>query len=484
MTAPAISMSVVLPGAPSAPTGVGDSGLGGVFEGLLAALANAGDPKPASTGLSPDGAASADRPEDDATQATPDAGLALLLTVPVAAPFVAPAIEPEDAAATPDVLAPRQARPTETGAVPQSSTLEIPALVEDQKITRDVVQAEAAQPEKSGAAEPKAAAPAAPRTDTAVGNQVASSRQAAQAPAPAPAPAPVADIQTAPPPPPAVAAVEPRPEVAPTIIAAAAAETPVAPEALRVTPTTGDIRRAVGSRSERRADATGRPASTDPTGSSPVKAAASAILAEAIDPTPSDAVAPVDAESLAKEPTDAPAVDQPSLPAEIRAQTAQALATADAAAATRGSPETVAKLAADIIRKLDGQSTRFDLELNPHGMGKVDVAIEIDRAGKLTAAMTFDTAQSAAELRGRSAELRHALEQAGFSVSDSGLTFDTAGQNAGFGGRDAAQQQQDRAWSGRAFQRAQNGADEADLIQTGAPPLSSGWTRSGVDIRI
>lgn len=480
MTAPAISMSVVLPGAPSAPTGVGagDSGLGGVFEGLLAALANAGDPKPASTGLSPDGAASADRPEDDATQATPDAGLALLLTVPAAAPLVTPAIEPEDAASTPDVLAARQTRPTETGAVPQSSTPEIPALVEDQKITRDVAQAEAAQPEKSGAAEPKAAAPAAPRTDPAVGNQAASSRPAA------PAPAPVSDIQTAPPPPPAVAAVEPRPEVAPTIIAAAAGETPVAPEALRVTPTTGDIRRAAGSRSERRADATGRPASVDPTGSSPVKAAASAILAEAIDPTPSDAVAPVDAESLAKEPTDAPAVDQPSLPAEIRAQTAQALATADAAAATRGSPETVAKLAADIIRKLDGQSTRFDLELNPHGMGKVDVAIEIDRAGKLTAAMTFDTAQSAAELRGRSAELRHALEQAGFSVSDSGLTFDTAGQNAGFGGRDAAQQQQDRAWSGRAFQRAQNGADEADLIQTGAPPLSSGWTRSGVDIRI
>lgn len=32
--------------------------------------------------------------------------------------------------------------------------------------------------------------------------------------------------------------------------------------------------------------------------------------------------------------------------------------------------------------------------------------------------MTFDTAQSAADLRGRSAELRQALEQAGFSVSD------------------------------------------------------------------
>ena len=52
-----------------------------------------------------------------------------------------------------------------------------------------------------------------------------------------------------------------------------------------------------------------------------------------------------------------------------------------AAAALRASPQTVATLAAQIARKLDGRSSRFDVQLDPAGLGKVDVRIEIAPAG-------------------------------------------------------------------------------------------------------
>lgn len=477
MTVPAFSLSVVLPGAPSATAGVGapgTGGIGGLFEGLLAGLAdaNAGDPARPARGLPSDAAPSTD---EDATPAPQDAGLALLLAAPGAAPVLTPLPPPVEGATAADVLAARQIRLPAAG-------LADAALAGD-----DVAAAPLADP-----------APAVPRFADALKSLVGQTGQTVpavdvKATAPAAA-APRAEaarpvVATAAPPPPQPVAVAPPVQAAPVtaapvIAAAVVAEAQVTPDTPRPTPTIGDIRRAGPARGDRRADPAGRALPAGQADASPVKQVALAALAEAIDATPTDAAAPADPEAPVGDVTDAPEATQPNLPGEARAQAAQALVTAEAAPVPRGSPETVAKLAADIIRKLDGQSTRFDLELNPHGMGKVDVAIEIDRAGKLTAAMTFDTAQSAADLRGRATELRQALEQAGFSVSDGGLTFDMAGQGAGFGGRDAAQHQQDRAWNGRAFQRAQSGADEADLSLAGASPLSASRTRSGVDIRI
>ena len=220
------------------------------------------------------------------------------------------------------------------------------------------------------------------------------------------------------------------------------------------------------------------------TTTSPFAPKPEAVTAAPPDATSSDAEADVGAPSdlAAADLAEAPETRQPAALAEARAQAAQTTAQI-AEAPARDAPATVAKLAADIVRKVEGQSTRFDLQLDPHGMGKVDVAIEIDRDGKLTAAMSFDSPQSAADLRGRAGELRLALEQAGFDIAEGGLTFDLSGQNAGFNGREASQQQ-DRAWTGRAFQRAQSGAEEADLSLAATPSTPSRWTRSGVDIRI
>ena len=154
------------------------------------------------------------------------------------------------------------------------------------------------------------------------------------------------------------------------------------------------------------------------------------------------------------------------------------------AASLRGAPETVATLAAQILKKLDSRTTRFDMELEPYGMGKVDVRLEIGAQGRLTAAMAFENPQSAQELRNRANELSRALEQAGFDVKD-GLSFDVA-DNPGNGANQnnsAQEQTRDAPSRGRAFLAALQNASGAD-----APPsvnLSYARLRaSGVDIKI
>ena len=172
--------------------------------------------------------------------------------------------------------------------------------------------------------------------------------------------------------------------------------------------------------------------------------------------------------------------------AETRAAADTPAPIAHAGHTVRGSPETVANLAAQIVKKLESKSTRFDLELNPLGLGKVNVRLEIGAQGALTAAMSFDNPQAAAELRGRAAELQRALEQAGFNLAG-GLTFDVAG--------DRGQQQHGQAWQdqgeaagrafrGQAFRAALDTADDAAQTATnGALRLRRGVT-AGLDVRI
>lgn len=175
-----------------------------------------------------------------------------------------------------------------------------------------------------------------------------------------------------------------------------------------------------------------------------------------------------------------PEIEPATLDAAPAAPTLQASAEVPVEAPqTRGSPETVARLAADIVRKLEGQTTRFDVQLDPLGLGKVDVSIEINADGRLSASLSFDSSQTAADLRGRAGELRQALEKAGFDLADGGLSFDM-NNPGGSGGREAREPLS--AWSSRAFQTAQSGLEQADALAA-----RSTWSRTpsgGVDIRI
>ncbi|MDB5435353.1 MAG: flagellar hook length determination-like protein, partial [Phenylobacterium sp.] len=178
-------------------------------------------------------------------------------------------------------------------------------------------------------------------------------------------------------------------------------------------------------------------------------------------------------------PEDAP---QPAAGLDTSSTTTPATLIHAAAVAVRGAPQTVANLAAQIAKKLDGRSTRFDVQLEPAGLGKVDVRVEIGAGGRMSAAMAFDTPQAAAELRSRAGELQRALEQAGFDISG-GLSFDVAG-DSGQGGQAQGQNPDanpNAAFRGQAFQAVLDTAADA------APSSQLAFRQSsaaGVDIRI
>lgn len=468
MTVPAFSLPAVLPGAPPSPTGTGVaalSGNGGPFEGLLAGAIQAEQGGWSAAGAAPDDQTPVEVASRDETSPAIDTGMLFLMFAPTAAPL---------AASTP----PPPSDMVETGAPPATGQGGLTnAAVAPAPVANDILGAVslATTAVVDTAASEKIQAP--------VGNGRLDDLAGLIAKAGEPnSPAARAIIPVAPVAPAVAAPAVPMPATAEEVKAAAVALPPLG--STKAASTEGDSRRAPGAARAERRDSASR---ADAAGVSPF-APKSDLLATTVAASTSPATGEADAGSdpapdpAALDTTEAPETRQPSLIAEIRAQTTQATTAAIDAAAVRGSPETVAKLAADIVRKLDGQSTRFDLQLDPHGMGKVDVAIEIDRAGKLTAALSFDSAQSASDLRGRAGELRLALEQAGFDIAEGGLSFDLSDQSAGFGGREAGQQE--RAWNGRAFQRAQSGAEDADLSLAATPSTSSRWTRSGVDIRI
>lgn len=188
-----------------------------------------------------------------------------------------------------------------------------------------------------------------------------------------------------------------------------------------------------------------------------------------------DADPDTDFAALSDAPSHDVSPDAPSVPAashhEVRA------AHTSAAEAPRATSQTVAHLAAQITSKLDGKSTRFDVQLDPHGLGKVDVKVEIAANGSVSAALTFENPQAAAELRGKQGELQAALEQAGFDLSKTSLSFNSGGQ--GQQGLFNQQQQHAQApvWRGRAF------TDLSDTPETAPAPVRQ-RAATGVDVRI
>jgi hypothetical protein len=150
-------------------------------------------------------------------------------------------------------------------------------------------------------------------------------------------------------------------------------------------------------------------------------------------------------------------------------------------APVRATSETLAALSAQMARRLDDGTTRFTLELNPGDLGRVDIRMEIDAAGGIRAAFTFEHAHSASEMSRRSDELQKSLESAGFNLSG-GLSFDVAGDRS---------QGRSQAWAEARDERSRTpAAPEPELAREGpahiADALSGRRTsaRSGVDIRI
>jgi flagellar hook-length control protein FliK len=114
------------------------------------------------------------------------------------------------------------------------------------------------------------------------------------------------------------------------------------------------------------------------------------------------------------------------LPAAAPAATVNAQPPAAALASAHGA-EITAQLAAQISSRANAPRTAFDFALEPQGLGRVDVTLKFDSQGQLSAVLSFDNPNAAAEARSRAGDLQQALHQAGFDVGQSGLSFTSSG---------------------------------------------------------
>ena len=145
-------------------------------------------------------------------------------------------------------------------------------------------------------------------------------------------------------------------------------------------------------------------------------------------------------------------------------------------------PQTVARLAVQIAPTAQGPASQFSLTLHPAELGGVQVKVQVDRNGSVSAMLTFDNPQAAADLGARAGDLKAALNQAGFNVSDNGLSFNLSSQGQGQSGNG---QPDPGNWGGRAFRAAAAGADDLlSAVTEAAGRLQTASAASGLDIRI
>lgn len=147
---------------------------------------------------------------------------------------------------------------------------------------------------------------------------------------------------------------------------------------------------------------------------------------------------------------------------------------------SRATVEATAQIAAQILRRLEGRSTRFEMALTPDELGRVDVKLDIDSEGRLNARLAFDNPAAATDLKGRADELRRQLEAAGFQLADDAFEF--TGRDSGSSAFDRGQDDR-RNGSSRAFAAASRLNSEIDVAQ---PPrwLALSLSPSGVDMKV
>lgn len=146
---------------------------------------------------------------------------------------------------------------------------------------------------------------------------------------------------------------------------------------------------------------------------------------------------------------------------------------------SRASLEATAQIAAQIVRKLEGRSTRFEMALTPDELGRVDVKLDIDSDGRLAARLAFDNPLAATDLKGRADELRRQLQDAGFQLADNALEFaDRDSSSSAFDRGGDARKGQDRAFAAASRLNA-----EIDVAQ---PPrwMALSLSPSGLDLKV
>lgn len=298
---------------------------------------------------------------------------------------------------------------------------------------------------------------------------------------------PVSAPSAAPPAPPAAAPAPtietPREEAASETLDSDSSRVPPAPDAPPAPPRLRDVIEHAASRSSANSPSQSAPAQTTST------AADTAIAASSPVPQPTATDAPA---TQAKPAADATVLAAVTADAAEPTQAIASAPTADGRAnevpasapilstLSQGAIHATAQIAAQIVKKLEGRSTRFEMALTPDDMGRVDVSLDIDADGQLSARLAFDNPLAAADLRGRVDELRRQLTDAGFNVADDALSFDQRDASAGNNGFDRGNDRH----SARAFGAASRLSLEAEASLIPPRWISLTLTPERVDMKV
>jgi flagellar hook-length control protein FliK len=147
-----------------------------------------------------------------------------------------------------------------------------------------------------------------------------------------------------------------------------------------------------------------------------------------------------------------PAQTSPTAP--MNAATAAAQQTAPAAAVP------LSGVAVEIASRAASGNNQFDIRLDPPELGRIEVRLNVDHNGNVSARMIVDRADTLSLLQRDASGLQNALQDAGLKTSDNGLQFSLRDQSA----YQQNQQQQ---------QQTSNGGNTAQLVVTDEtlPPI-------------
>jgi flagellar hook-length control protein FliK len=178
--------------------------------------------------------------------------------------------------------------------------------------------------------------------------------------------------------------------------------------------------------------------------------------------TPKDA-APLPSAGAAEAPSATPA---PSALAALSVQTSAAQTRSPVldVGAARAAPA-AAQVAREIVRRFDGDATKFELRLDPPELGRVEVRLEVTRDHRVTAVIAADSPQALTELARHARELQQTLQSAGLELTDNGLSFDLR------------QQREDAAEADRSNGETRNSSSGDDEQQPAAPARALSYER-------
>jgi flagellar hook-length control protein FliK len=171
-------------------------------------------------------------------------------------------------------------------------------------------------------------------------------------------------------------------------------------------------------------------------------------------------------------------------PSALAAQASSAApaASSDPAAIRAAAAPVASQVAREIVRRADGDNTRFELRLDPPELGKIQVRLDVSRDHKVTVIVSADNPQALSELSRGARDLQQALQSAGLELPDDGLRFDLNNQQGGFAQPDQGNGANTGA-NGQARTTAAENQPSADASTAPTRRLSiESWRGSRIDV--